>query len=290
VQGIGEKGGAAAEPRVKVDAVEGGDLVHEGQVEFLQPFKIGGLDAGDEPEGQWRQKGGLVARGDNIFPQGFYQARCHLGHQLVGPQGPYGGQSQGFSGLALQPPGHVHRRAEETAGAGDVHKEVAVVLSRFHQGGEGQGLVQQAGHGLFVARRLRRQNTGPAAQPRGPAQGHSLANAVLVGLFAHVVHRGPGGALGCDDHRPAFQPVIGQPLYGHGKISYIDMDDGSFHYSMCIVFSTGIPCAASCSTSVFALRGAWARTWLLKKAIPVRAWFAILGMVRVLHGSSSLAL
>ena len=68
----------------------------------------------------------------------------------------------------VQPPGHIHRRAEQAAGAGDIHKQMAVILARFDQGRIGQRLLEQGPHGPFVAIGMGRQHGGIGCTCAGP--------------------------------------------------------------------------------------------------------------------------
>jgi hypothetical protein len=229
VEPVADKASPMAQEGLQLAGVEFVGLTHPGDVEVLEPFQVGTFDAGHQKEGQGRQKRRLVAGFHNVLAQRLDQAGGGFGDQLAGGQRPDGGQPQVPVDPATQPPGHVHRRSQQTAAAGDVHKQVPVPVARFDQGGAGQGGAEHPGHGLAVTVRARQQHPGVPAPAKGPVQGHVFSDPGLEGLFAHVDHRGAGGALGGHDHRPAVEPAVQHPLDGHGEVGDVDVNDRSFH-------------------------------------------------------------
>ena len=71
---------------------------------------------------------------DNALPGWFHQAGSHLGDQLVRGNRPGGIEAQVCFDLLPEPPGNINGRTEQAIGAGNIHEQMSVPISRFDQG------------------------------------------------------------------------------------------------------------------------------------------------------------
>ena len=111
------------------------------------------VDARHQVQGNRHQEPGLIPGTNDGVTVRLHQTGGDFGHKLVRRHGPDGCQAQLGPGLTTQTPGHIHRRTEKAAGAGDIHEQVAVRLARLNQRRIGQRLPHQGLHGLFLFER-----------------------------------------------------------------------------------------------------------------------------------------
>ena len=194
------------------------------------------LEVGEERHPMRREEGGLAALGhgdDGVAAAAAVSVGVplpggHGGHQLVGADADGDGEPDAAPRLAVDAKGHVHRRAEEGAGAGDVEIGVAVAAGLDDRRVAAEDVVQRGG-GAGVELRVGRQEHQVGAALLGLAHRHAAGDAGGLRLGREGQHRGAVGAGGRHRERPSAERGRHERLHGGAEGGGVDEEDGAGH-------------------------------------------------------------